>query len=397
MSVPGTDRGPIENAPHLWHLIVLGVIGADVVLTIPVFVGGLVRYSGLTDVQAGYAATAELTGTAIAAWFAIFWIDRIAWRTVCVLALSGLCLAELATALSHSYENILMLRFTRGVGSGSLIALAYGGLGRMPRSDKAFGLFSTAQLVYMVTALVLFPLILARFGFAGLCLALTLLSLTGMIAALSLPRVPSAYSAASGTPGATSKSKFPVLMLLAVTICFISQGAIWTFAERIGSSGGVRADQIGTILALGAVFGIAGALAATVTAGRLNRQIVLAVSSLALLASLVFLQGTIGALRFLLIVAVLKFVWNFTIPHQLGHLSEIDPSGRSAVLCSSLSLVGLAAGAGLSTVFIGIAGYIAPPAIAFVTWLAMTLMVISSLNRYQAKGLGEVHNGPLSI
>jgi predicted MFS family arabinose efflux permease len=166
---------------------------------------------------------------------------------------------------------------------------------------------------------------------------------------------------------------FPGIMLLAIVALMMSQQALWTYSERIGTAAGLNRSSIGTVLAFGAFAGLLGASTATLIGNSLARPVTILIIFCIHIASLTCFLFTLNIYLFALGVFLHKFSWNFTIPYQLGMLAEVEKSGKAAVLSTVVTSFGISAGAGFAALMVGDFGY------RGVVFGGMTLAVVYTL------------------
>jgi MFS family permease len=110
---------------------------------------------------------------------------------------------------------------------------------------------------------------------------------------------------------------------------------------RIAGTGGTDAVDSGTVLAIGSLFGVAGASLATAFAARKGQWVLVGGYALMALAiAALFREPPLE--RFALAAFVLKGASTFTLPFILGRVASIDGQGRL------MSITNMAIGGGLA-------------------------------------------------
>ena len=84
-------RTELDRPRALIGLISLLVMGPMFFLLLPLYIGALVDYLGLSEAQAGLLTSLELLGTSAAAVMAVFWIRRLSWQTLRARSCLGTC------------------------------------------------------------------------------------------------------------------------------------------------------------------------------------------------------------------------------------------------------------------------------------------------------------------
>ncbi len=78
-------------------MIVVGVMGNSVIYLIPLLVGAMVSDRGFSEQQAGFMASADLAGYAVATFGAALVLDRFSWRRMGLLGVAIMVVANIST------------------------------------------------------------------------------------------------------------------------------------------------------------------------------------------------------------------------------------------------------------------------------------------------------------
>ena len=113
---------------------------------------------------------------------------------------------------------------------------------------------------------------------------------------------------------------------------------------------GLANESIGGILAIASLFGIAGAMIATLLGGRSARRAMLVLGYAILVLSVVALAMLEGGTAYVVAVCAFKFAWTFVLPFIIAEVACRDPSGR---LVASTTLI-IGAGLSLGPLFAGL-------------------------------------------
>lgn len=337
--------------------IYTGVISASVVFISPLMVGGMISSRGFSEQDAGLMISLETASLSLSALLGTLWITRLSWRRATQIAASLLLAGNLASLIADTLPMLLTCRFLSGLGAGSFIALTYGALAQSAHPDRNFGLFSMGQLLYAAASLWLLPYVVMDYSLNGIYVVLAVLATLALFMYRWMPHQHKPAVGATGHGTAIHQLAPIVLSLLAIFLFFAAQSSIWTYSERLGLFAGFEATDVGFALAIGAAAGFGGASCATWLNKRYGRFAPISVLIAVKLLALFFLLDNNGFALFVTLVCALKFSWNFIIPYQLGLLSEIDPSGKSAVISSFITGMGLSAGAALSALVVDGSGY----------------------------------------
>lgn len=353
--------------------IVVGVMGNTGIYLIPLLLGAMVSDRGFTDQQAGLVASADLAGYAVMTFItAVFLIDR-DWKRLALAGVSIMFVANLASTTASSAAVFAALRFLSGVGAGILAAVATVSLGRTDKPDRSYGLLFAACLLFGTAGLWGLPLLLERTGLNGAYVFIAGLAIvTGFVSRgirQVAPLVPDDATSASGGAGSLAA----VLILLAITMFWAHQNALYAYVERIGNASGLSAHFIGFTLGLANLAGFVGASLVAWLGTRFGRLLPLLVLVFVQVGCVWMLSGQVSSATYLLAMGVIALSWNIVNPIQIGILAAVDQRGRWLALSSTVIGVGLSLGPALGAAALRGEGY------ASVLWLVAGLAVASTL------------------
>jgi len=362
----GTDRsgagigaGRTLAALPLLALTGTGVASTLVLMTLPVFVGGIVVGSGWGDFERGLVASADMAGSAIASLVVIGRVARLDWRRAARAGLAVATAGNLACMLVDSFMALMALRLVCGLGCGVVLSIAFTGLCHAPDPARQFGLYVLAQLLLQALLLAVLPDVIAASGMRGVYVVFAVtIALAGLLtwllpAGIAAARVPDDPETSSPTPVAGGAR----VALAGQAVYFLAMAALWTFYEGIGTASSLGMDRIGDALAASAVAGLAGAGAAVLIGMRVPSLSALAAGTALSAASALMLSGGTDALRFMVSACLFNFAWNFTFPYQMAILARFDRTGTIAVSSLLVQLGGLALGPALAALLLVRASY----------------------------------------
>lgn len=347
----------INNVRCIIAFIYTGVISASVVFIAPLLVGGMISSRGFSEQDAGLMVSLETASLSLAALLGTLWITRLNWRQVTLAAALLLLVGNLASLIADTLPVLMACRFISGFGAGTFVALTYGALSQSAHPDRNFGLFSMGQLLYAAASLWLLPYVVVEYNLNGIYAVLAVLATLALFMYRWMPHQHKPDIGATAHASTLRHLTPIILMLLAIFLFFAAQSSIWTYAERMGLFAGFEITDVGFALAIGAAAGFGGASCATWLNKRYGRFAPITILISVKLLALYFLLDNATFALFVTLICALKFSWNFIIPYQLGLLSEIDPSGKSAVISSFITGMGLSAGAALSALVVDSSGY----------------------------------------
>lgn len=353
--------------------IVVGVMGNTGIYLIPLLLGAMVSDRGYTEQQAGLIASADLGGYAVMTFITAMFLIRRDWRRLALVGVAIMFAANLASTAVASAGAFAAVRFLSGIGAGMLAAVATVSLGQTENPDRGYGLLFAASLLFGTAGLWGLPLLLGHTGLDGAYVFIAALAvLVGLLTfGLQQGVPPSDASDATGAP--RPRPVLAVLILLAITLFWAHQNALYAYMERIGNASGLSAQFIGFTLGLANLTGFAGAALVAWAGSRFGRLIPLLLSTAIQLVCVWALSGTVSSVGYLVAIAVISLSWNVVNPMQIGVLAGVDRGGRLLALSSTVIGVGLAIGPALGAAVLRGADY------SLVLWLVAGLAVASLL------------------
>lgn len=361
----------IDSRRTLATSILLGVVGPEVFIVQPGFVQGMVQNLGFDDRAAGYVASAEMFGIAATTVALTFAAHRTNWRTVVLVSLLTMALANVACTLVADVTAFAALRFVAGLGAGGVISLSFAAIGLTARPDRNFGYLIMWVLIYGALGLLLMPTALA---WGGMTSVLWFFALFPLVALPWLRHFPASgeQRAQVERDAVDLSGSEKGLALAAMFAYFLAQGVVWAYLFLIGVAGGLSEQEVANGLMLSQFAGIAGALGAAQLATRYGRTMPLLVGILGGGLMLYFLFGPFSATVYAVAVGVYNLAWNFTHPFLLGAMASFDRRGRVVVYAVAMQMLGLAIGPSLAASVIEEGYY------ANVNWLGGALFLASA-------------------
>jgi hypothetical protein len=269
-------------------------------------------------------------------------------RSISVAASLVLALGNYATP-DVMGEAVTALRMATGAAGGLLIWVAASMIARSASPERWAGIYLTVQT-------------LAQFLFAAVMATwiapahathsdFTLLAVAGVICAIVSLALPAAFAdlpSSEGSGKANSSLVVPPPRGLAaltanflLMMCIIS---IWVYYEPIAREAGLSTKISDDAVSVSLAFQVLGGTAATLFAGRLKWFPIFLACAIVDFVMIALLGVRPSAALFLVDAAVFGFIWLFILPFLVPMLIEADPSRRSAVLISGVSLLGASLG-----------------------------------------------------
>jgi hypothetical protein len=256
-------------------------------------------------------------------------------------------LANIASTFVTQVTTFAALRFVAGIGAGTLISLSFGAIGLTQQPDRNFGYLIMWVLTYGAFALWLMPTVYESAGLDGLLWFFALFPMVALPWLRNFPEsgenIAQVEKDAVDLP-ATSRS----FALAAMFAYFLAQGVVWAYLFLIGLAGGLSEQQVANGLTVSQFAGIAGALAAALTAGKYGRVVPLVIGIVGGAMTLYFLVGRFSMTTYLVAVSLYNLAWNFTHPYLLGAMASFDRHGRTVVYAVAMQMLGLAVGPSLA-------------------------------------------------
>jgi predicted MFS family arabinose efflux permease len=342
------------------RFFLLPVIGAQLIIgtslfLLPVLIEVLRVHAGLSEKSAGLLlslelATAALTTICLSLWSPVHSARR--W------ALNGGYLAIASTALtmvSPSLPILVMSRFMAGVGAGIIGAEATSVLSRVFNRERMIAIVTIISILDAAILLAALPYIIDVLGYRAPYICLLLVNSAGTLLLAGLPnvrRTVRSFCKASALPNALPS----IVVVTAVFLTQLGQGAFWSMVGRYGSSAGFGSHAIGVILSISTVLLLLGAVGAAWAGDRYGRFSVL-FALLTANALAILLVGTVPVRSVYIAANIVQSITNLSsVIYQLGLSASLDRFGRTVAVSTALVALGNGIGPGLSASFSGLFG-----------------------------------------
>jgi predicted MFS family arabinose efflux permease len=345
-------------------MILCPAIGSQLIITtslflLPLLIDTLKVHAGLSGKVAGFLLSMELAVSALTTLCLSAWVRNHSTRR---WALSGGLLTVVATALtlvSPALPVLFASRFLAGIGAGVVGAEATSVLARGIDRERLIAILTIISIFNAAFWLAVLPYIIDRLGYRGPYACLLLICLIGTYLLMRLPSLsirPDVTRQASHSPFAISG----VLVVVAVFLTQLGQGAFWSMEETYGSYAGFNSHAIGIILSVATLLLLLGAVGAAWASDRFGRFTSLIVLIALNAVSIVFVSTI--AIHWVYVAAnVLQSITNLSsVIYQLGLAASLDRSGRVVAVSTGLVTLGNGLGPSLSASLSGIFG---PPSV----------------------------------
>ena len=337
-------QGSIDHASTILAIAILAAVTPAPAVLGPLLVGVYVTDLGFTPQQGGYLIAAELIGAALSTLSTLFLIGRVSWHKLLYSCILIIIAGYLISFMLTSLEMLIPVRFISGLALGTIMTLTIVVSGMMKDQERAFGFWSLGQIIFAVAGFALLPNILPDIGVKGFFLM--------MAAFMTFLLFPVRFMPAKGREehhkGLSSipikSKKLAPVGLFALLLFYTAIGGVWAYVERIANQAGFQADTIGYILSLSSILGVAGAGAATWISKKFGRMLPAIIGYLMIGLSMFLLFGLESVIFYVIASFAFKFAWWFTSPYLLANMTNLDPSGRIAILVNFVVACGMGLG-----------------------------------------------------
>lgn len=327
-------RLPMSRWPALLGAIYAGVAALMVVNALPALVTVIAAGLQWDDRSLGLLASADVAGITLGSLVGIPLVRRAKLRTVVLVAVLALALADIGCGLSDARASIVAWRLTGGLASGLILAACYA-VYSDTHPQRNFAIFAIGQMVSGFLAVTALPVLAARFdwrsGFFGFA-AFTALAIP---LALALPRHAFVKQVPVRRAPGDAGSGVAVWLAIAGLVAFvIGDGAVWTFMERMGAASGISARDINTAVSACTLAGIGGAVITMFPSRRMGAAIPLILSTLLSVAAIVAMRSANPAAYFASLCAF-NFAWLAFSTVQFAIIANADHIGTATVAMSA--------------------------------------------------------------
>ena len=326
-----------------WRSLTIGIYmalaGYTVMVGLPVISTAWVNNLGLSAVEVGRVAGADLGGLAIGAVISAIYVARVDRRYLAAGAASIVIAANVLCMYFQSYEAMLWLRLAAGIGSGIYTGIAVATIAGHSKPAFAFGMELFAFAGSQGATLKLLPFL----SMDGVYIVLIATYVFGLLFISWLPRRPVDKALdvdidveePSGQHHVEHKHVpvyVPWMVLAAIVLTYINIGAYWTYIELSTVDTAASPEWVASMLWVSSVFSVIGCVFAVLLSNRYGL-------SRPLLVTLVFQASIVLMLVFGITNATVafsmfffNFCWIFVDIYQAATIANVDHSGRFPAL-----------------------------------------------------------------
>ena len=362
-------------------LMVIYAIGFMSATYMPLWVGAMATRYGVAVSRLGLAGSLELGAVALASILTAAFLDTRHLRWPIVLGLLISIAANLFAAVSPSVGLFTLARIAAGLANGFLFADVNRRAAENAMPSRVFA----GQLFVMVAFAVVFFAIAPRlFASWGAGAAFFYSALAGVIALLSLPVLRTSRRTAAGqsTAAPIHIGLAAVLMLVALTLLFVTMNSIWAYLSPAAARAGVSLTVLSTLLGVGAVLNLAAPVASGwLSGGRVSPSLAITVGICTFGVCAFLIAGAGNALLFTAGTLFLPFCLMFSVPFYLSLLVEFDASGKCVATSAAFIMIGSAIGPSVGGIAMDHAGLTGLAVIGVATTLLAVLITWAGLAR----------------
>lgn len=338
---PTTPLAATGATISLSMVAVLGMgtmIGEMSLLVVPLIVSDLVESFGLTEGQVGFVIAARLALFAVTSFVLSSQIHLLDRRLVAFIGTAVIVCANLASAIVDEATFFVATRLLLGVGEAVVLTAVTAIAAGTNNPEKTFSIIAAWFIVLAVVFFLAFPIVLASVG-----LKLSFLFIAAIVAVLSVPffilsseKLMDRVQTAAPFPWAIAT----IGILVGALLLNVGANTTWFYLERIGARMEIGHQEVGNILALGAVLAIIGPLLGYQINTRFGRTIPITLGFLLLGAMAVLMVYTRSTVVFTVAISAASATFGFCLIYLLGLASVLDGTGRLAASCRGFVAIG---------------------------------------------------------
>jgi len=325
----------------------------------PLLVDGFMQLAHYDVQSAGLCVTAEMLGQSVGAAGALATMRQVGSRRIVIGALVLIIVGNALTIGVYShFQWLLALRAVAGIGCG-LTVVCIGLLAATRQADRNFAIFNTANLVGCALLAAAVPLLFRIFGLSGVFAAIA--GLTALCLSM-IPLIPDSSSERTPHRGKASASSFSLvqgaLTCIMTLAYFVSVSMFWSYAGDIGAVHHMSVEGVSSAVAQAwLVGGLGGSIAAILVAKRLPRTLIILVTAIGGAGATYAAIVVSNAIAFSVTLTGFVFLWLLLYPIQMGLFSQVDTSGRLAMLAWFVQLIACAIGPALGGFILHVSSY----------------------------------------
>lgn len=340
----GVWIGPRPTAMQITAIVFVGTIGILIPGVQPIVLGALLAQRHISLSQLGTTASVELLTMGLAAALGAALLPSRRLRVIGIGASLVLALGNYLTPFAAG-GSITALRALTGAAGGVLIGVTACMIARSAAPERWAGIYLSVQtLAQFILAAIMTAWIEPGRAVSG---DFGMLAIVGLCSAIASFALPSTFQVLPKPVGKGSFAMPPPRGLAALASIFLLLMfivSIWVYYDPIARQAGLSSHVSDTAVYVSLAFQVLGGTCATLSAGRLRWFPAFMICAAVDFVMVALLGVRPSALLFLIDAAIFGFIWLFILPVLLPMVIEADPTRRSAVLTSGVSLLGASLG-----------------------------------------------------
>ena len=329
------NNNPMDRKLVIMSAVFLSAIGAMFYNLLPMFLGVAQDYRELDNQSIGLLSSMFFAGYTLTTSTAFFWIRRVNWKIVTLLALIIGSMALILAGFSRSFTVLMICIFIAGGAFSTVYGIGATALGDTGNPARWFGLKISAEAMLGAVLLFLLPgTLISSFGFKGMMIGMVVAVLVLAPVLSWLPETGhTGHEQEDGGADIAPGLQVAIwIALFAVTVFLFSATMIWAFVERLASTAGFEPVLVGKVLSLTLVFAVIGSMAAVVIGDRFGSGKPLAAATVLFLLALGLLSGTTTVTDYAIGACLLTTAIGLGITYVITIVADLDMDGRYVVL-----------------------------------------------------------------
>lgn len=326
------------------------------ILFLPLLVSAYAGMVELGAARAGFVSTVQLVSLALSSAVVGVIMSRVSLRTITVVGVALLVVANLVTIDAQSVSRLVVARSISGLGEGALLGVLHIIVARTAKPERSY---AAANFVVVLWGVFLYPIVAGATMFGAAAVYSAVLAL-GLLAAFVTPLIPGKNCARAreerSHQARSGHWRASATLLVAVMIFYVGEGALWAYVAEIGVSIRVSNDRIGEILSRAFALSLIGPVFAHILSDRLGRVFPLTASIAALIVVAYVLSRTADHRAYELAVYAFYLVFIFAVIYSTTFVAAMDKGGRITAFVPTLRSLGTALGPAMAGLVLMIYG-----------------------------------------
>ncbi len=342
------ERPFLGGSVLAWLAVTCGIfISWHGALGVPVQVSAVVDGLGMTDKDAGFLGSLELTTMSLVSIVLALRIDRWSKPAIALLGLGFAIAGQALSGFAHAagflepYQILLVTRVLVGIGAGLIYGAACASVAGNPSGDRLYGLSMSAAQVLLTLMLLGLPWVSTHWNQQqGVYLVLAALSVAFGVFLFKMPdpRITIEQKKANGEPALLSPVNI-TLFFIALSLFNIAIGMDWSFADRRADATGMTDEETGSFLAMMPLGGILGSGVAGIIGDRFGRIRTFVVALLTCTAACFVMARANSVSAMVLAMLALGTFELFVMTYFIATATRFDKQGHWVTLAGGMTML----------------------------------------------------------